>query len=67
MLGHEAQCYNFFLYYICLQNILKVPKKSKVILTKSTFWRTPKRHVSPTFSEMSLSDVGCNDNDSDTA
>ena len=48
-------------------NIPKIPQKPKVILMKSTFWRTPKRHVFPTFSEMSRLDVDFTDSDSVTA
>ena len=36
------RCYYYFLSHIFLENILKIPKNPKVILTKSAIWRTPK-------------------------
>ena len=45
----------------------QIPKKPKVISTKSTFWMTPKCHVFPIFPELPRSDVGFTDSDSFTA
>ena len=63
---NKCNCYNYFVSFIFLQNVLRILEGLKVVLTKPTFWRTPKCCVFPIFPEISRLDVGFTYSDSVT-
>ena len=51
---------HFFIFHFSSKHP-QIPKKPKAVLMKSTFRKTSKCHIFPTFLEISRTDVGFTD------